>query len=116
MKAKLVLVGLVALIAGGGWLWWWWQARQHEQRLASCRQLRDQISTTRTADFETSRQQMAKVQLNDSQADTLRRLDPAAYDRYIAAFADRVNAVAAAADKLGSLVDRYGRDGCFDLR
>ncbi|MEB3265155.1 MAG: hypothetical protein VKN13_00905 [Cyanobacteriota bacterium] len=116
MKAKLIVLGLAALLAGGGWLSWWLQSQRHQQRLAACRSLRSEITTTRSTDFEASRRQMAKVQLNDSQADTLRRLDPAAFDRYIAAFAERVNAVAAAADKLGTLVERYGREGCFDLR
>jgi len=116
MKAKLLLLGLLALVAGGGWLTWWWQTRQHEQRLSDCRSLRVAIGNTRSRDFEVSRREMNKVRLNDSQGDTLRTVGPAAYDRSVEAFSARVNAVATAGDKLGSLVDRYGRQGCFDLR
>jgi hypothetical protein len=116
MKKVLPLFATLAFVAGVGWTWWWLQTQQHERRLADCHSLRSAISNTRSQDFETSRRQMNKVRLNDSQADTLRSVDRAAYDRYVDAFSDRVNAVANAADKLGGLVDRYGSQGCFDLR
>lgn len=104
----LAFVGVFALA---------WQLRlQHQQRtLATCRELRSEISDLKTNTFDPRLEEMRTMRLNPSQAETLRNADPDAYARFAATYGQLVEQVAQAADRLGEKVDLFQSKGCVDL-
>ena len=112
---KLALVGLGALaIAATVWSVQN-QQLQHQRKLQSCRDLRQEIGRFRSQVFDARIQKMRNVRLNATQTATLRTVDANAFARYVGAFGDTVDQVAQAADELAILVERYRNATCLDI-
>lgn len=116
IRTKLTIAAAAALLLGIVVLVLRIREMNHQKQVDACNALRTEIGGFKTKTFDVVMAKMRNMRLNDEQAATLRSVDPGAYARYVTAFAESVDAVAASADQLGALVSRYRDGSCMDLR
>ncbi|MEB3321358.1 MAG: hypothetical protein VKI81_00875 [Synechococcaceae cyanobacterium] len=115
LRRRLILLGVLAALAAAVALALTLRHQARQRRIEACRQQREEIGRFRTESFDGPLQQMRQMRLNPEQVSTLRRVDPAAYDRYAQAYGDQVERVARAADELGAKVDAYRAGNCLEV-
>jgi hypothetical protein len=115
LRRRLILLAVVAVVAGGVALALKFRHEARQRRIAACRQQRSEISRVRTNTFDAQLAVLRKMRLNPDQGATLRRVDSQAYARYSQAFAEQVDKVATAADRLAGLVDAYRAADCLGV-
>jgi hypothetical protein len=113
LRRNLILVAVLGVAAAVVALSVRMQQQARDQRIAVCRQQRNEINTLRRTGFDAQLATMRKMRLNPDQAATLRRVEPEAYARYAQAFGDQVDRVAQAADQLAQKVDAYRTAACL---
>lgn len=112
LRRRLVLLAVLAAVAGGAALVLKLRHEARQRHLTACREQRSAISRFRAESFNPQLAVMRQMRLNPDQRTTLRRVDPDAYARYAQAYGDQVDKVAVAADRLAEMVDAYRAGDC----
>jgi transcriptional regulator NrdR family protein len=90
------------------------QTRQRREHVASCRQLKQGITTFKTETLDSRIAEMRQLRLNDLQSKTLSQADQVAYMKFASQYQQKVDGVAEAVQEFSRLVDEFQKRNCLD--